>query len=141
MPHQAEFHDSTGILPPFHGWGKPFLTLTQPRPKRGTFWVRIDPSRGVAVDSEASLRIPSMAKASPSATPAPPTFEAALSELEGMVASLEGGQMTLEASLAAYKRGAELLKFCRTVLDDAQQQIRILEGDTLREFPGADDAE
>lgn len=82
-----------------------------------------------------------MAKASSPASAAPQSFEAALTELEGMVTSMEGGQLTLEASLAAYKRGAELLKYCRSVLDDAQQQIRILEGDTLRDFPGADDAE
>jgi exodeoxyribonuclease VII small subunit len=82
-----------------------------------------------------------MAKASSPAPAAPPSFEAAMTELEGMVTSMEGGQLTLEASLAAYKRGAELLKYCRSVLDDAQQQIRILEGDTLRDFPGADDAE
>ncbi len=82
-----------------------------------------------------------MAKAPSPASAAPQSFEAALTELEGMVTSMEGGQLTLEASLAAYKRGAELLKYCRSVLDDAQQQIRILEGDTLRDFPGADDAE
>ncbi|MBK8019415.1 MAG: exodeoxyribonuclease VII small subunit [Betaproteobacteria bacterium] len=66
------------------------------------------------------------------------SFESAMSELEGVVASMESGQLTLEASLAAYRRGAELLRFCRSVLEDAQQQIKVLEGDTLRDFPGAD---
>ena len=61
-----------------------------------------------------------------------------MSELEGVVASMESGQLTLEASLAAYRRGAELLRFCRSVLEDAKQQIKVLEGDTLRDFPGAD---
>ena len=65
------------------------------------------------------------------------SFESAMSELEGVVASMESGQLTLEASLAAYRRGAELLRFCRSVLEDAQQQIKVLEGDTLRDFPGA----
>ncbi len=54
---------------------------------------------------------------------------------------MEGGQLSLEASLAAYRRGAELLKVCRSVLDDAQQQIRVLEGETLRDFPGTDSAD
>lgn len=80
-----------------------------------------------------------MAKA---AEPKPPqSFEAAMAELEGLVASMEGGQLTLEASLAAYKRGAELLKYCQSALDDAQQQIKVLEGDRLEDWSGADDTE
>ena len=39
-----------------------------------------------------------------------PTFESALGELESIVARMEGGQLSLEQSLSAYKRGAELLK-------------------------------
>lgn len=72
---------------------------------------------------------------------APQSFEAALAELEGVVAAMEGSQLTLEASLAAYRRGAELLKYCQGMLDDAQQQIRILEGETLRALPATDDDE
>ena len=78
-----------------------------------------------------------MAKASSSS--APPSFEPALVELETVVAAMEGGQLTLADSLAAYKRGAELLKYCRGVLEDAQQQIKVLEGDTLRDLTGGDD--
>ena len=63
-----------------------------------------------------------------------PTFESALTELEKIVASMEAGQMPLEQSLAAYKRGAELLKFCQTALQDAQQQVRILEENVLKNF-------
>jgi len=63
-----------------------------------------------------------------------PTFESALTELEKIVASMEAGQMPLEQSLAAYKRGAELLKFCQTALQEAQQQVRILEENVLKNF-------
>jgi exodeoxyribonuclease VII small subunit len=42
--------------------------------------------------------------------------------------------MPLEKSLAAYRRGAELLKFCQAALQDAQQQVKILEGDILQDF-------
>jgi len=63
-----------------------------------------------------------------------PTFEAALAELEQVVADMEGGKLPLEESLAAYQRGAELLKQCRSRLDDAQQQVRILEDGTLKNF-------
>ncbi len=68
------------------------------------------------------------------------TFEAALAELERIVARMEAGQLSLEQSLAAYKRGAELLKFCQDKLADAQSQIKVLEGDTLKDFAGGDDA-
>ena len=63
-----------------------------------------------------------------------PTFEAALAELEQVVADMEAGQLPLEESLAAYKRGAELLQQCRARLEDAQQQVRILEEGTLKNF-------
>lgn len=69
-----------------------------------------------------------------------PTFERALAELESIVTRMEGGQLSLEQSLAAYKRGAELLKFCQAQLADAQQQVKVLEGDTLKDFGGGDDA-
>lgn len=68
----------------------------------------------------------------PGKSPDQPSFESALAELEKIVASMEGGQMPLEQSLAAYKRGAELLKFCQTALQDAQQQVKILEENVLR---------
>ena len=68
------------------------------------------------------------------------TYEAALSELENIVTRMEGGQLSLEQSLSAYKRGAELLKFCQAQLADAQQQVKVLEAGTLKNFV-ADDAD
>ncbi|MBM3356646.1 MAG: exodeoxyribonuclease VII small subunit [Betaproteobacteria bacterium] len=64
----------------------------------------------------------------------PRSFEAALAELEKIVSSMEAGQMPLEQSLAAYKRGAELLKLCQSALQDAQQQVKVLEEGILRDF-------
>ena len=49
---------------------------------------------------------------------------------------MEGGQLPLEKSLAAYKRGAELLQFCQRQLQDAQQQVKVLESEALRKFTG-----
>ncbi len=66
------------------------------------------------------------------------TFEEALSELESIVEDMEGGQLPLEKSLSAYKRGAELLQFCQRQLQDAQQQVKVLESETLRKFSGDD---
>jgi len=65
-----------------------------------------------------------------------PTFESALVELENIVARMEGGQLSLEHSLTAYKRGAELLKFCQAQLADAQQQVKVLEAGTLKKLAG-----
>lgn len=62
------------------------------------------------------------------------SFEAALAELEKVVADMEAGQLPLEDSLAAYKRGAELLQLCRGKLEDAQQQVRVLEEGSLKNF-------
>jgi exodeoxyribonuclease VII small subunit len=62
------------------------------------------------------------------------TFEKALEELEVLVARMEDGKLALEESLAAYQRGAELIKFCESRLSDAQARIAILEGGELREF-------
>ncbi len=61
-------------------------------------------------------------------------FEAAMVELEQIVSDMEAGKLTLEDSLAAYQRGAELLAFCRTRLEDAQQQVRVLEEGVLKDF-------
>ncbi len=63
-----------------------------------------------------------------------PGFEAALAELEKVVAEMEAGKLSLEESLAAYRRGAELLAQCRSRLGDAQQQVRMLENGILKDF-------
>ena len=68
------------------------------------------------------------------ATDLPPTFEAALAELEDIVARMEGGQLPLKESLAAYKRGAELLTQCQASLKDAQAQVEVLEQGVLKSF-------
>jgi exodeoxyribonuclease VII small subunit len=64
-----------------------------------------------------------------------------LAELESIVTRMEGGQLALEQSLTAYKRGAELLKFCQGQLADAQQQVKVLEAGVLKNFAGDDDDE
>jgi exodeoxyribonuclease VII small subunit len=69
----------------------------------------------------------------------PPTFEGALKELEALVSSLESGSLTLEQSLAAHKRGLELARFCQATLAQAQQQVRILEEESLRALDGQGD--
>jgi|GEM_PF-211346 len=65
-------------------------------------------------------------------TTAPKDFETALAELESLVATLEAGDLALEASLTAYKRGVELSRFCQQFLSQAEQQLAMLENDGLK---------
>lgn len=65
---------------------------------------------------------------------APVSFEAALAELEAIVREMEAGQMPLEQSLAAYERGAALLKYCQEALGAAEQKLQVLEGGKLSDF-------
>ena len=76
---------------------------------------------------------------SPPAAPSGMTFESALEELEAIVARMEDGKLPLEESLAAYQRGAELLKFCESKLDAAQARIAVLEGGELRDLKQKDE--
>jgi len=64
----------------------------------------------------------------------PSSFEAALSELEALVGRMESGELPLSESLAAYKRGAELLAYCQAALKDAEQQVQVLEKGVLQPF-------
>jgi exodeoxyribonuclease VII small subunit len=71
----------------------------------------------------------------------PPSFEAALSELEALVGRMESGELPLQQSLAAYKRGAELLAYCQAALKDAQQQVQVLEKGVLQPFSPDDETD
>lgn len=65
-------------------------------------------------------------------------FEKALEELENLVAKMEDGKLPLEESLAAYQRGAELLKYCEGKLAAAQARVAVLEGELLKDLPEAE---
>ncbi len=71
-------------------------------------------------------------------TPAPPSlpasFEEAMAELEQLVARMEAGELPLEASVAAYQRGSELVKYCAAQLDKVESQVKVLEGEMLKPF-------
>jgi exodeoxyribonuclease VII small subunit len=69
----------------------------------------------------------------PSSAPATPaSYEAALEELERLVAAMEGQQLPLEQLLESYKRGAELLGFCRSKLQAIEQQVKVLDSESLK---------
>lgn len=54
------------------------------------------------------------------------SFEQAYTELEAIVSQMESGQMPLETSLEAYKRGNFLLELCQKSLAEVEQQVKIL---------------
>ena len=80
-----------------------------------------------------------MAKTSsvPAATPPAASYEEALAELERLVAAMESGQMPLDKLLDAYRRGADLLGFCRGRLEAVEQQVKVLEDGQLKPWAGA----
>ena len=65
---------------------------------------------------------------------APASFEEAMAELAQLVTQMEAGQLPLEASVAAYQRGSELVKFCAGQLDKVESQVKVLEDDMLKPF-------
>ena len=83
-------------------------------------------------------KLESTADTSASANAHPPVgqlkFEAAIAQLEQIVQDMVGGRLPLEESLAAYRRGSELLQHCQQQLSDAERQIQILENGALRAF-------
>ncbi|MBT9494439.1 MAG: exodeoxyribonuclease VII small subunit [Paucibacter sp.] len=62
------------------------------------------------------------------------SYEHALGELERLVADMEGGQLPLDQLLESYRRGAELLGFCRARLQAVEQQVKVLEGGELKQW-------
>ncbi|MCV2421446.1 exodeoxyribonuclease VII small subunit [Paucibacter sp. DJ2R-2] len=62
------------------------------------------------------------------------SYEQALGELEGLLADMEGGQLPLDQLLESYKRGAGLLGLCRSRLQAVEQQVKVLEGEGLKQW-------
>ncbi|QTB51961.1 exodeoxyribonuclease VII small subunit [Burkholderia pseudomallei] len=80
----------------------------------------------------AKTATPGACASDPGSEPLPENYEMALAELEALVARMEGGTLSLEDSLAAYRRGAALVAFCQQQLEKAEQQVRVLDGASLK---------
>ncbi|MES2500898.1 MAG: exodeoxyribonuclease VII small subunit [Pseudomonadota bacterium] len=81
-------------------------------------------------------------KQSKSAAPANDgiSFEQAIVELETIVSQMELGNLALDESFNAYKRGAELLKICQQSLNNVEQQVRVLtDAQKLASFEPSDE--
>ena len=55
-----------------------------------------------------------------------PTYEEAVKRLEEIVKKLESGAAPLDESIALFSEGAELVKNCTAILDEAEQKVKIL---------------
>jgi len=66
----------------------------------------------------------------------PQSYEQALAELEALVAAMESAQLPLDDLLNNYRRGAQLLEFCRSRLQAVEQQVKLLERGQLEPFNG-----
>lgn len=64
----------------------------------------------------------------------PQDFETALAQLEALVGQMENGALPLEQSLAAYEKGVELARICQRRLDQAEQQVKVLQGNLLKPY-------
>ncbi len=67
----------------------------------------------------------------------PASYEQALAELDRLVQQMEGGQLPLDQLLDGYRRGAELLAFCRTRLQAVEDQVKLLDDGVLKPWVAA----
>lgn len=75
--------------------------------------------------------------AKPSVPAVPASYEQALAELERLVQQMEGGQLPLDELLDGYRRGADLLNFCRSKLQAVETQVKLLEEGQLKPWTTA----
>ncbi len=101
---------------------------------------RIDLKYAIGLTHGAPLRL-SPSKVMSNNTNAPESFEGAMAELAQLVSQMESGQMPLEASVAAYARGSELVKYCAAQLEKVESQVKVLEGDMLKPFSAEGEGE
>jgi exodeoxyribonuclease VII small subunit len=69
-------------------------------------------------------------------------FEESMTRLEEIVEELEAGEFSLEESIKKFEEGLELGKKCRSMLDEADEKIKILvedEDGELEEKDAPDD--
>lgn len=78
-----------------------------------------------------------MARSTASTVKEPASYEQALAELDQLVQRMEGGQLPLDQLLDNYRRGADLLAFCRQRLQAVEEQVKLLEDGQLKAWPPA----
>jgi exodeoxyribonuclease VII small subunit len=64
-------------------------------------------------------------------------FEAAFHELENVVEQLEAGGLALEASLALFEKGSDLVRRCTRIVDEAELRLTRLLPEEAAMFMGS----
>jgi exodeoxyribonuclease VII small subunit len=77
-----------------------------------------------------------MVRSTTSAHKEPASYEQALVELDRLVLQMESGQLPLDQLLDGYRRGAELLNYCRTRLQAVEEQVKLLDDGQLKAWAG-----
>jgi exodeoxyribonuclease VII small subunit len=80
-------------------------------------------------------KTPAAKDAKPPSEPA--SYEQAMAELDRLVEQMEAGQMPLDQLLDGYRRGSELLAYCRGRLQAVEEQVRLLDDGQLKPLPPA----
>ncbi|MBK1614379.1 exodeoxyribonuclease VII small subunit [Rubrivivax gelatinosus] len=62
----------------------------------------------------------------------PASYEQAVAELDRLVQQMETGQLPLDQLLDGYRRGSELLAFCRNRLQAVEEQVKLLDDGQLK---------
>ena len=60
------------------------------------------------------------------------SFEEAVGELDSIVKQIDSGDSTLEVMMAEHTRGQLLVKRCKDLLEDAEQQIQKMDAKDLQ---------
>ena len=76
-----------------------------------------------------------MARTRAPATQEPASYELALAELDQLLQRMEAGQLPLDQLLDGYRRGADLLAWCRQRLQAVEEQVKLLDDDRLEPWP------
>jgi exodeoxyribonuclease VII small subunit len=66
------------------------------------------------------------------------SFEEAVNRLDAIVLELENSELKLDHMLQLYEEGSDLIKYCLAKLDDVENKISVLSGDsdsTFKEHP------
>lgn len=76
-----------------------------------------------------------MARTSAAVPREPASYEQALTELDQLLQRMEAGQLPLDQLLDGYRRGADLLAWCRQRLQAVEEQVKLLDDGRLEAWP------
>ena len=122
----------------WYGKKRPDCTCRH-RWRTGIEWVLVGVCTAVAAQ-RLKLAVFEFRNPTPMASPSlatsdmPASYEAALQELEQLLVQMEAGDLPLEQLSSSYKRGAELLKYCRDKLEAVEDQIKVLDQGVLKSW-------